>query len=418
MNGIHNITVIGLGYIGLPTAIIFANAGVEVFGFDVNEQVQNTLKKGLPHIVEPNLDQLLKDVIKSKKLQITSEIKESDVFLIAVPTPFKIDKGTAKVPDLSYIKSAVEMLAPVLKKNNLIILESTSPIGTTELISEWLAELRPDLTFPHLHGELSDVRIAHCPERVLPGKIFEELIYNTRIVGGITRKCAQLAANFYKIVVKGECHTTNARTAELVKLTENAFRDVNIAFANELSMICDKDKINIWELIRLANLHPRVNILSPGPGVGGHCIAVDPWFIVHGNPKEAQLIKKAREVNDHKPHYILKKIEEKAKTLKSPVIACLGLTYKKDVDDIRESPALDIVENLSQKRLGKILVVEPYLNKIPDHLHNLSLKLSDFDQAIEAANIVVLLVDHSAFQYIDRETLNGKFVIDTRGMWS
>jgi UDP-N-acetyl-D-mannosaminuronic acid dehydrogenase len=253
---------------------------------------------------------------------------------------------------------------------------------------------------------------------VLPGKIFEELIYNTRIVGGITRKCAQLAANFYKIVVKGECHTTNARTAELVKLTENAFRDVNIAFANELSMICDKDKINIWELIRLANLHPRVNILSPGPGVGGHCIAVDPWFIVHGNPKEAQLIKKAREVNDHKPHYILKKIEEKAKTLKSPVIACLGLTYKKDVDDIRESPALDIVENLSQKRLGKILVVEPYLNKIPDHLHNLSLKLSDFDQAIEAANIVVLLVDHSAFQYIDRETLNGKFVIDTRGMWS
>lgn len=418
MNGIHNITVIGLGYIGLPTAIIFANAGVEVFGFDVNEQVQNTLKKGLPHIVEPNLDQLLKDVIRSKKLQITSSIKESDVFLIAVPTPFKIENGTAKVPDLSYIKSAVEMLAPVLKKNNLIILESTSPIGTTELISEWLAELRPDLTFPHVQGELSDIRIAHCPERVLPGKIFEELIYNTRIVGGITRKCAQLAANFYKIVVKGECHTTNARTAELVKLTENAFRDVNIAFANELSMICDKDKINIWELIRLANLHPRVNILSPGPGVGGHCIAVDPWFIVHGNPKEAQLIKKAREVNDHKPHYILKKIEEKAKTLKSPVIACLGLTYKKDVDDIRESPALDIVEHLSQKRLGKILVVEPYLNRIPDHLHNLSLKLSDFDQAIEAANIVVLLVDHSAFQYIDRETLNGKFVIDTRGMWS
>lgn len=290
-------------------------------------------------------------------------------------------------------------------------------MGTTERVAEIMSEMRPDLTFPHQRGELADIQVAHCPERVLPGRILEEVVNNPRIVGGMTRRCAQRALSLYKIVVHGDCRVTGARTSELAKLTENAFRDVNIAFANELSMICDRLKINVWELIELANLHPRVKILSPGPGVGGHCIAVDPWFIVASAPEEARLTRLAREVNDGKPGYVCAKVRKCAAALRRPVIACLGLSYKKDVDDLRESPAVQMVRRLAQEDVGEILVVEPHIFSLPDELSRLGLELNDFDRALEKANVVVLLVDHMAFMQVDHALLKDKFVIDTRGVW-
>jgi UDP-N-acetyl-D-mannosaminuronic acid dehydrogenase len=280
-----------------------------------------------------------------------------------------------------------------------------------------MAEARPDLSFPHQRGELSDIRVAYCPERVLPGRILEEVVNNARVLGGMTRKCAQRALTLYRIVVRGDCRVTDARTAELVKLTENAYRDVNIAFANELSMICDELRINVWEMIRLANLHPRVNVLRPGPGVGGHCIAVDPWFIAESAPERARLIRLAREINLEKPHFVVDKVRQRARDLRNPVIACLGLTYKADVDDLRESPAVDIVASFAREKLGEVLVVEPHIARLPAPLAELGLVLSDFDQALERANLVVLLVDHQAFQHVDRDLLKDKFVIDTRGAW-
>jgi len=280
-----------------------------------------------------------------------------------------------------------------------------------------MGEIRSDLTFPHQKGELSDIRIAHCPERVLPGRILEEVVNNARVIGGLTRKCGQLALSLYKIVVKGDCHVTNARTAELVKLTENAYRDVNIGLANELSVICDGLGINVWELVRLANLHPRVNILRPGPGVGGHCIAVDPWFIVDAAPDQAKLIRAARDINDSKPAFVVKKVVERAADLKHPVIACLGLSYKADVDDLRESPAIEVVERLAHSNVGRLLVVEPHINRLPQQLDLPQLRLEDFEIALKAANLVVLLVGHQAFMQVDRDLLKDKFVIDAVGAW-
>jgi UDP-N-acetyl-D-mannosaminuronic acid dehydrogenase len=407
------ISVIGLGYIGLPTSAVFADNGVDVIGVDVNQAAVDSINRGEPHIVEPELDVLLRKVVQGGKLRATTVAEPADAYILAVPTPFKDDNE----PDLKYIESAARAIAPTLQKGNLVVLESTSPVGATEQLSKWLADARPDLTFPHQTGELSDIRVAHCPERVLPGQILREVVENNRIIGGLSRKCAQSALALYKIFVKGECHLTNARTAEMAKLTENAFRDVNIAFANELSMICDKLKINVWELIKLANLHPRVNILSPGPGVGGHCIAVDPWFIVAADRENSRLIKTARLVNNSKPEFIVSKVKAHAAKLKQPVIACLGLAYKANVDDLRESPAVDIVKHLAAENIGELLVVEPHVNTLPKDMTDLGLQLWDFDRAVEKANILLLLVDHMSFLNVDRDVVKDKIVVDTRGVW-
>ncbi|HJU16188.1 MAG TPA: UDP-N-acetyl-D-mannosamine dehydrogenase [Stellaceae bacterium] len=416
MDSFRRIAVIGLGYIGLPTAAIFADNGIEVVGVDVNPCVTETINRGRPHFGEPNLDALVRRVVEAGKLRAVTEVEPADAFIIAVPTPLRRTAEGA-VPDLSFIEAAARSVAGVLEPGNLVILESTSPVGTTERLAALLAEHRPDLTFPHQHREMATIQIAHCPERVLPGRILDEVVNNTRLIGGMTRRCAQRAANLYKIVVKGACQTTDARTAELAKLTENAYRDVNIAFANELSVICERLRVNVWELIRLANLHPRVNILQPGPGVGGHCIAVDPWFIVATAPEDAKVIRIAREVNDAKPDFICNKVKERARALREPIIACLGLSYKKDVDDLRESPAIEIVRRLASDKVGEILVVEPHIRALPAELAALGLALSDFDDALERADIVLLLVDHANFMFVDRERLKDKILIDTRGAW-
>ncbi|MBL8779681.1 MAG: UDP-N-acetyl-D-mannosamine dehydrogenase, partial [Alphaproteobacteria bacterium] len=398
---------------GLPTAAVFADQGVEVVGVDTKADVVEKVRQGKAHFGEPNLDALVRRVVESKKLRASLEHEEADAFMIAVPTPVR----AGHKPDISYVDAAAKAIAPKLKPGDLVILESTSPVGTTERISAIMAEARPDLSFPHQKGELSDIRVAHCPERVLPGRILEEVVNNARIIGGITRKCAQLALSLYQIVVKGECHVTNARTAELAKLTENAFRDVNIAFANELSFICDRLGVNVWELIRLANQHPRVNILRPGPGVGGHCIAVDPWFIVDSAPEDARLIRASREINDEKPDFVVRKVKERAADLRQPVVACLGLAFKADVDDLRESPAVEVVRKLAEAGLGKILVVEPHVNKLPHDLEHPNLQFADFEVAVKSANLIVLLVGHRAFMHVDRDMLKDKFVIDTVGAW-
>ncbi|MDX1538479.1 UDP-N-acetyl-D-mannosamine dehydrogenase [Arsukibacterium sp.] len=407
------VSVIGLGYIGLPTAAVIASRGVEVLGVDVSEHAVNTINQGKVHIVEPDLDMLVQAAVTTGKLKAALSPEPADAFMIAVPTPFKENKS----PDLSYIKAALETIAPVLARGNLIVLESTSPVGTTEQISEWLAELRPDLKLPHIDGEQADLYIAHCPERVLPGRVLQELVSNDRIIGGITPRCAERAIELYQLFVRGECLRTTARTAEMAKLTENAFRDVNIAFANELSIICDSLKINVWELIKLANRHPRVNILSPGPGVGGHCIAVDPWFIVDSAPEQAQIIRKAREINDNKPLYVIEKIRQAADQFKKPVIACLGLAFKADIDDLRESPALDIARQLLTENIGEILLVEPNIKKLPAKLANYNAELTTLNQALEKANILVVLVDHKQFKSLQPADVTTKVVIDTRGIF-
>ncbi|HEX5328341.1 MAG TPA: UDP-N-acetyl-D-mannosamine dehydrogenase [Acetobacteraceae bacterium] len=416
MDSFSRIAVVGLGYIGLPTAAVFAENGVEVVGIDIDQRVIETINAGRPHFGEPNLDALVRRVVEAGKLRAALQIEPADAFIIAVPTPLR-GHGERAQPDVSFVESAARAVAPVLRPGNLVILESTSPVGTTERMAAIMAELRPDLSFPHQKGEMAEIQIAHCPERVLPGRILEEVVNNPRVIGGMTRRCAQRALGLYKVVVRGECRVTGARTAELAKLTENAYRDVNIAFANELSFICDKLKVNVWDLIAMANLHPRVNILSPGPGVGGHCIAVDPWFIVATNPDEAKLIRAARLINDSKPDFVVAKVRERAAALKQPVIACLGLAYKKDVDDLRESPAVEIVRKLAQASVGELLVVEPYINRLPPELTELGLELHDFDQALDRANLVLLLVDHMSFLQVDRDVLKDKFVIDTRGAW-
>ena len=413
MSRFNRICVVGLGYIGLPSAAVFADNGVDVLGVDVNQAAVDSINQGKPHIVEPELDVLLRKVVFNGKFKASTVPEEAEAFILAVPTPFR----DGHQPDLAYVEAAARSIAPVLKRGDLVILESTSPVGATEQLSAWLAESRPDLTFPHITGELSYIRVAHCPERVLPGQILREVVENDRIIGGVTRKCAQLAMALYKIFVSGEVHLTNARTAEMAKLTENAFRDVNIAFANELSVICEGLDINVWQLIRLANLHPRVNILRPGPGVGGHCIAVDPWFIVAADPINSRLIATARAVNDSKPDFVVEKVRTKAKRIKNPVIACLGLSYKPDVDDLRESPAVRIVEQLAAAKIGKLLLVEPHVDCLPKSLAKSGLKLWDFDQAVKEADILLLLVAHKSFADLDRNKINDRIVIDTCGIW-
>ncbi len=413
-----SLSVIGLGYIGLPTAAVFASRKINVIGVDVNQKAVDTINQGKIHIVEPDLDIAVHAAVTEGYLKATTVPEAADAFIVAVPTPFK---GDNHEPDLSYIESASKAIAPLLQKGNLVILESTSPVGATEQMAAWLAEARPDLTFPQTHGEDSDIRVAHCPERVLPGHVMRELIENDRVIGGMTARCSDYAVALYKTFVQGECVVTNARTAEMAKLTENSFRDVNIAFANELSMICDKLDINVWELIKLANRHPRVNILQPGPGVGGHCIAVDPWFIVSKTPEQARLIRTAREVNDSKPEWVINKVKlaiadflqaNPAKTTKDITLACYGLAFKPDIDDLRESPAMAIAQQLIAFHSGTVLLVEPNITQLPQKLAGQT--LASTEQAFTQADIHVLLVDHKMFK--STKPTSG-LVVDSKGIW-
>ncbi|MEA5540198.1 UDP-N-acetyl-D-mannosamine dehydrogenase [Limnoraphis robusta Tam1] len=399
----QKICVMGLGYVGLPTASLLANRGFQVHGVDVNPKVIETIGQGEAHISEPDLDVLVRAAVNSGNLTAGLEPTDADVFIIAVPTPFKDNH----VPDISYIEAATRAISPYIAEGNLIILESTSPVGTTEKIATWLKEW-----CSHLDIEKS-VYITHCPERVLPGQTLKELVVNDRVIGGINPASAEKAAEFYRQFVTGEILCTHSRTAELAKLTENAFRDVNIAFANELSLICDRLDIDVWELIELANRHPRVNILQPGPGVGGHCIAVDPWFIVNSAPEESQLIRTAREVNDSKPDFVVAKVKQAAAKFKEPKIACLGLSYKADIDDLRESPALKIVENLVTSQIGQIFVVEPHLRTIPKSLENQeNLAIVPLDDALSKSDIVLLLVNHREFDCMNHNFMKEKVFLD------
>lgn len=410
---IRSATVIGLGYVGLPTAAVFADAGLPVIGVDINPAIVASINAGRPHIVEPDLDTVLARVVAAGTLRAVTRPEAADVHVIAVPTPFK----DGKTPDLGYVHQAARDLAPCLAPGALVILESTSPVGATEQLAAWLAELRPDLSFPHQSGTAADIQVAHCPERVLPGRALHEVVHNSRVIGGLSALCAERARAFYEIVVTGACHLTDARTAELAKLSENAFRDVNIAFANELSLICHDLGIDPWELIEMANKHPRVNILSPGPGVGGHCIAVDPWFIVDSAPDAARLIDTARRINDAKPGWVVDRIAEAAARHPggTPVIACLGLAYKPDVDDLRESPSIEVVREVQARGLGTVLVVEPYLDRLPDALAGVA--HVDLATALARADVLVSLTAHSAFREIRIGELEGKHLVDSCGLF-
>ncbi|MGP5192814.1 UDP-N-acetyl-D-mannosamine dehydrogenase [Psychrobacter celer] len=412
----NNICVFGLGYIGLPTAAMFAHHGANVVGVDVNQHAVDTINQGKIHIVEPGLEAIVKQAVDNGKLKASLKPVHSDAYLIAVPTPFKGDDHT---PDLSYIQAVSKALAPLLEKGDVVILESTSPVGATEQMVEWLAASRPDLTFPKYHepDTEADIYVAYCPERVLPGKVVEELISNDRIIGGMTKESTNKAKEVYLIFVEGKLLETNSRTAEMAKLTENASRDVSIAFANELSIISDKLDINVWELIELANHHPRVNILQPGAGVGGHCIAVDPWFIVNQNPDEAKIIRAAREINDNKPKWVVEKINTEIERLKEqgvkkPTIALLGLAFKPDIDDLRESPAVNIAREVLDADSAEVLLVEPNIGELPKSLT--AGNLVDLDSAIEQADIIAILVGHSQFKAVSLP--EDKPMIDTVGI--
>lgn len=419
------ISVIGLGYIGLPTAAIFASRKVKVFGVDVNEAAVDIINQGKIHIVEPELDAIVYKAVQQGYLQASTQAQAAQAFLIAVPTPF-IAEQEGNHPDLSFIQQSAAAIAPVLEQGNLVILESTSPVGATEQLAQWLKELRPDLSFPQDAGEDADINIAHCPERVLPGKVVRELVHNDRVIGGMTAKCSQRSVDLYKTFVEGECIVTNARTAEMAKLTENASRDVSIAFANELSVICNELDINVWELIALANRHPRVNILQPGPGVGGHCIAVDPWFIVSKTPKHAKLISMARHINDDKPQWVIEQFntklaeflaENRHKAPEEVSVACLGLAFKPDIDDLRESPALGIATEIAQLHQGRSLIVEPNIKELPLQFES-NAQLCSLNDAMIEADIVLLLVDHKEFKRFDAKKINIPKLIDTRGIWT
>lgn len=416
----ETISVIGLGYIGLPTAAAFASRQKKVIGVDVNTHAVETINRGAIHIVEPDLDKVVKQAVEGGFLRAVTKPEAADAFLIAVPTPFKGDHE----PDLAFVEAAAKSVAPVLKKGDLVILESTSPVGATEQMAEWLAEARPDLTFPQQAGESSDIDIAYCPERVLPGKVMIELIQNDRVIGGMTPKSSVRASELYKIFLEGECVVTNSRTAEMCKLTENSFRDVNIAFANELSLICAEQGINVWELISLANRHPRVNILQPGPGVGGHCIAVDPWFIVAQNPQQARLIHTARLVNDGKPLWVVDKVKAaladclavSGKRAAEVKIACFGLAFKPDIDDLRESPAMEIAHMIAEWHTGQTLVVEPNIEQLPKKLVGHA-ELASTEDAMRQADVLVMLVDHKQFKAIAADSVKQPYIVDTKGVW-
>lgn len=425
------IAVLGLGYIGLPTAAALATRGVEVVGVDVNETTVGAVARGELPFVEPDLAVVVSGAVGMGHLTATTQTPQADAFIIAVPTPIQADR----TPDVSYVRSAAEMIAPQLRGGEVVILESTSPPGTAVQLSGWLAELRPDLHLPH---EADDdpgqsprptVHVAYCPERVLPGRIMIEIVTNDRVVGGITPECARRAAAVYRVFTQGELLLTDATTAEMTKLVENAYRDVNIAFANELSLICDSLGLDTWDVIAMANRHPRVNILKPGPGVGGHCIAVDPWFIVSSAPQASPLIQAARGVNDSKPAYVASQVEALAAgaaPASGPTsVLCLGLTFKADVDDIRESPAIEVVEHIAKELpAADVRVMDPYVDVMPPQIAGLSnVRMvsaagpEGLEKLVADADVVVLLVEHERFRTLDRRSLEGKAVYDTRGIW-
>ena len=406
-------SVIGLGYIGLPVAALLASRGIRVMGVDTNKKIVETISEGQVHIVEPDLDGLVQKVVSNGNLTAETKVYPADVFIITVPTPLT----ARREPDVSYVERAASSIAQVIEPGNLIIIESTVPVGTTERIAAMLQNLRKDLNFPVGDSGEADINIAYCPERVLPGRILTELVQNDRCIGGLTPGCARRACALYDIFLQGRCYESNARMAELVKLTENAYRDVNIAFANELSIICDHVDINVWDMIPLANLHPRVNILQPGPGVGGHCISVDPWFIVDAAPKKARLIRTAREINENKPHYVLGKAKEALSHNNAGSIACLGLTFKPNVNDMRNSPSLDIVRKLAGQYGDRVIVVEPFISKPPACLVKAGARFMDALSAVDESSIILLLVDHRQFGMIDAKQLKKKTIIDTRGLW-
>jgi UDP-N-acetyl-D-mannosaminuronic acid dehydrogenase len=407
------VCVLGLGYIGLPTAAVIARTGAKVLGVDVHQSVVDTVNSGKVHIEEIDLDGLVSGVVARGNLRASLEVEQADVFVIAVPTPF----GENHAPDIGYVLKAATNVAITLKAGDVVILESTSPVGTTEKVAELLAQLRPDLKIPgHCTGS-ADVAIAYCPERVLPGRILVELIDNDRVIGGITPRCARKALQFYRRFVRGACVTTTAKAAEMTKLTENAFRDVNIAFANELSLVAEKMGVDVWEVIRLANRHPRVNILSPGPGVGGHCIAVDPWFLVSAAPEQTPLIRTAREVNDGKTDYVIGHAAAMIESNPAARVACLGLAFKANIDDFRESPALKVAAALAQRFGDRIQIVEPYANALPPAFDGTGAELIDVDSAIESCGIFVVLVDHDVFKSVPLDERADKQVYDTRGIW-
>lgn len=395
------VSVVGMGYIGLPTAAAMAGKGIEVLGCDINPEIVAVINQGKVHIIEPDLDELVKKVVREKKLQVFTTPQPADVYMIVVPTPFKQNHQ----PDISFVEQATRSVIPLLKAGDLFILESTSPVMTTEKMATLIFEEREELK-----GKIS---IAYCPERVLPGKVLYELEYNDRVIGGIDDASTKKAADFYAQFVKGKLHATNARTAEMCKLVENSSRDVQIAFANELSMICDNAGVDVWELIALANKHPRVNILQPGCGVGGHCIAVDPWFIVSDYPEHAHVIKQAREINDYKSEWCIKKIIETSLAFeveqgRLPVIACMGLAFKPDIDDLRESPAKYISSRVIAEARGEVLVCEPNIE-----VHS-AFTLSSINDAYEKADIVAWLVKHKAFASVQVD--DNKIELDFCGL--
>ncbi|MCB2262647.1 MAG: UDP-N-acetyl-D-mannosamine dehydrogenase [Candidatus Thiosymbion ectosymbiont of Robbea hypermnestra] len=413
----RRICVVGLGYIGLPTAAFLVDKGFKVRGVDVDPAVVEIVNAGRIHIHEPDLDCLVKSAVRSGRLEAALQPAPADIFILAVPTPFK----DGYEPDLAYVESATQAIAPHLAPGNLVILESTSPVGTTERVARWLAEERPELVvagYTHHQAEPAGaIQIAYCPERVLPGRIIHELVANDRIVGGVDEASTTTAADFYHGFIAGKVLRTDSRTAELTKLTENTFRDVNIALANELSRVCEQLAIDVRELIRLANHHPRVELLHPGPGVGGHCIAVDPWFIIHSAPEQSRLIRAAREVNIAQPNQVIAKVHTQAACLQEPTIACFGLAYKANIDDLRESPAMEITLRLAREGNGRILAVEPHIEMLPTSLVEAGVRLYATEAALAAADIVLGLVPHRVFREISRQTLREKIVIDTCGLW-
>ena len=409
----HQVAVIGLGYIGLPTAALLASYGWSVCGVDVSQKVVDTVNAGRVHIEERDLDKLVHDAITAQTLVASTQVPTASFYMIAVPTPLGPDNG----PDLTYVEAAARAVASKILPGACVIIESTSPVGTTERVAAIIAELRPDLVVPRDGcDDEADIALAYCPERVLPGRIVNELVENDRVIGGVTAACAERAAVLYSSFVKGDCLSTTARVAETVKLVENSFRDVNIAFANELSMIADVIGVDVWDVIELANRHPRVNILQPGPGVGGHCIAVDPWFLVAGAPNAARLVKTAREVNDHKAVQTQCKIRALLDAAPGGKVALLGLAFKPDIDDLRESPALEIAEALSHTHGERILLVEPFTDELPKAFAGSGAELVTLHAALRQAEIVVVLVDHTAFKHLSPDDLAGKLVFDTRGM--
>ncbi|MDN6458025.1 MAG: UDP-N-acetyl-D-mannosamine dehydrogenase [Yaniella sp.] len=414
----QTVAFVGLGYIGLPTAVVMANSGVDVTGVDVNEANVERINRGEVTIVEPGLEEELKQAIESGNFRATTSQVHAQTYIIAVPTPFT---DTYDV-DMKYIYSAAEAIAPQLKGDELVILESTSPPLTTKKMADKILELRPDLAADGSENSEGKpvVYFAHCPERILPGNAIEELRTNDRIIGGQTEEATKRATAVYATFCKAELLPTNDVTAEMAKLTENSFRDVNIAFANELSLIADKLDINVWELIELANHHPRVNILQPGPGVGGHCIAVDPWFIVESDPENSKLIHTARKVNDGKPQWVINKVKEAVESTDASKVAVLGLAFKADIDDLRESPALNIAVDIAEELENiHFLIAEPNVRELPKRLKGFdNAELKDYEAAIAEADVVLLLVDHKEFKAIDMRILEQKMIIDTKGLWN